>query len=272
MRDNTLKNTIRIALLMIVLFTGFGALAQEIPERPDPPRLVNDFANLLSADQQASLENKLIAFYQKTSTQIAIVSVQSLSGYEKADFSFKLAEKWGIGQKGKNNGILILVKPKLANERGEVVVAVGYGLEGVVPDAVARQTLVAQEMIPSFKQIDYFTGLDRCTDVLISLTSGEFTADQYVKSAKGKKPGSAGGFLAILIILLVVFFMGKGRDNSHHIGGSGGSFLGGMLLGSMLGGRHGGSWGEFSGGGSSGGGFGGFGGGSFGGGGAGGSW
>lgn len=275
MKYNKIKISIRSLLLFVALFFSLTSIAQdEFPARPEPPRLVNDFAGVLSAEQVASLENKLVNFYQKTSTQIAIVTMKSLSGYDPGDFSFKLSEKWGIGQKGKNNGILILVKPKLANEKGEVFVAVGYGLEAVVPDAVARQTIVSAELIPAFKQNDYFTGLDRSTDVLISLTSGEFTADQYVKTVKkGGKSGGIGGFALIMIILVIAFIFKRGGGNSHGIGSTR-SLLGGMLLGSMLGGNHGGSWGGFSGGGGSsgGGGFGGFGGGSFGGGGAGGSW
>jgi len=278
MKYNKIQLEFTFLLLLMTLFISLNLKAQnEIPARPEPPRLVNDFAGILSSEQQASLENKLDGFNQKTSTQIAIVIVKSLSGYDKADYAQKLSEAWGIGQKGKNNGILILVKPKMANERGEVYIAVGYGLEAVVPDAVARQTIVGAELLPAFKQNDYFTGLDRSTDVLISLTSGEFTAENYVKAVnKGGKSGGPGGFIVIIVILIIIFIFKRGSGNSHHIGSTP-SFLGGLLLGNMLGGRHGGSWGGFSGGGgfgggSSGGGFGGFGGGSFGGGGAGGSW
>ena len=273
MKYNKIKIQSTFLLLFVSLFFSLTLNAQEeFPVRPEPPRLVNDFAGVLSAEQVASLENKLVNFYQKTSTQIAIVTVKSISGYDKADYAQKLSEKWGIGQKGKNNGILILVKPKIGNELGEVFVAVGYGLEAVVPDAVARQAIVGAELLPAFKQNDYFTGLDKSTDVLISLTSGEFTADQYVKSVKKEGKGGIGGFALIMIILVIVFIFKRGSGNSHGIGSTQ-SFLGGMLLGNMLGGNHGGSWGGFSGGGgSSGGGFGGFGGGSFGGGGAGGSW
>jgi uncharacterized protein len=263
-----------LLLLVAILLCMTSFAQQEFPQRPEPPRLVNDFAGVLSQEQLSSLENKLVNFYQKTSTQIAIVTLKSLSGYDPSDFAFKLSEKWGIGQKGKNNGILILVKPKTATERGEVFVAVGYGLEAVVPDAVARQALVSAELIPAFKQNDYFKGLDRSSDVLIALTSGEFTADQYVKSVKkGGKSGGFGGFALIMIVLVIIFIFRRGSGNSRGLGSTG-SFLGGMLLGNMLGGSRG-SWGGFSGGdgGSSGGGdFGGFGGGSFGGGGAGGSW
>jgi uncharacterized protein len=272
MKYNKIKIKFTLLLLFAALFFSLTSKSQqEFPARPEPQRLVNDFAGLLSAEQKNLLEYKLVNFNQRTSTQIAIVTIKSIAGYDPFDYSQKLAEKWGIGQKGKNNGILILVKPKVGNERGEVYIQVGYGLEGVVPDAVAHQTLVENELIPAFKQNDYYKGLDRSTDVLISLTSGEFTADQYVKSVnKGKKSGGSGGFIVIMIVLIIVFVLRRG--NSSGSGGTG--FLGGLLLMDMLGGgRHGGSWGDFSGGGSSGGGdFGGFGGGSFGGGGAGGSW
>lgn len=278
MKYNKIKvQSAPLLFFMVLFFCLISNAQEEFPARPEPPRLVNDFAGLLSAEKQASLENKLVNFNLKTSTQIAIATVKSLSGYDPSDYAFKLSEKWGIGQKGRNNGILILVKPKIGNERGEVFVAVGYGLEAVVPDAVARQALVGAELIPAFKQNDYFTGLDHATDVLISLTSGEFTADQYVKETKKRgKSGGFGGFVFIMIILAIVFLFKKGSNNSRGIGSTG-SFLGGMFLGNMLGGRHSGSWSDFSGGGglgggSSGGGFGGFGGGSFGGGGAGGSW
>jgi uncharacterized protein len=275
MKYNKIKMHSTLLMLFVALFFSLTSNAQdEFPARPEPPRLVNDFAGVLSTEQVASLENKLVNFYQKTSTQIAIVTVKSIAGYDKADYAQKLSEKWGIGQKGKNNGILILVKPKMAQERGEVFVAVGYGLEAVVPDAVAREALVGAELIPAFKQNDYFTGLDKSTDVLISLTSGEFTADQYVKATKkGGKSGGPGGFFVIMVILIIFFIFRRRGGNSRGLGTTQ-SFLGGMLLGNMLGGNHGGSWGGFSGGGGSsgGGGFGGFGGGSFGGGGAGGSW
>ena len=283
MKNYKLKILPTLLLFVMALSFCLVSIAQEeFPARPEPPRLVNDFAGLLSSEQQSQLENKLVGFNLKTSTQISIVTVKSLSGYEKADYAFKLSEKWGIGQKGKNNGILILVKPKYDNEKGEVFVAVGYGLESVVPDAVARQTLVNKEMLPAFKQNDYFTGLDRCADVLISLTSGEFTAEQYVKSnnkeGKGRKSESNGSFIVIVIVMIIIFILKRGSNGRSHGIGSTKGILGGLLLMNMLGGnRHHGSWSDFSGGGgfgggSSGGGFGGFGGGSFGGGGAGGSW
>lgn len=266
--------SLKLALFFTLFLIAFGVRAvDEFPARPEPPSLVNDFAGLLTSSQVAALENKLDAFNQRTSTQIAIVVVKDIFGYDKGDYAFKLAEKWGIGQKGKNNGILILLKPKSDNgETGKVFIAVGYGLEGVVPDITARKTIIAAEMMPSFKANDYFTGLDRATNVLMSLTAGEFTADQYDK--KASKPSVFPGFALLVLIFFVFMIFNRNRYRTVGADGGGTSLLGSLWLLSMLGGRGGGgSWNDFSGGGgSSGGGFGGFGGGSFGGGGAGGEW
>jgi uncharacterized protein len=101
---------------LLVLFCTISinrVFSQNIPERPNPPRLVNDFAGMLKSEEVNMLEQKLVAFDDSTSTQIAIVIVPSLGGYDKADYSQRLGEKWGVGQKGKNNGVLILVKPKM---------------------------------------------------------------------------------------------------------------------------------------------------------------
>jgi uncharacterized protein len=235
---------------------------------------VNDFAGLLSGQQVAELEQKLDEFNRKTSTQIAIVIVKDLFGYEKGDYTFKLAEKWGIGQKGKNNGILIMVKPKSDDgETGKVFIAVGYGLEGAVPDITARKTIISEEILPNFKVNDYYTGLDRATTVLMALTAGEFTADQYDKRVE--KKSALPGFGLLLVVFVIFMFFNRNRYRTVGSHGGGGSLLGSLWLLSMLGGGRGhggGSWNDFSGGGGSSGGFGGFGGGSFGGGGAGGEW
>jgi uncharacterized protein len=268
---NWLKSTQLLLLFAFVLLAAFAHGADEFPVRPEPPRLVNDFAGLLSSSQADALENKLDAFNQRTSTQIAIVVVKELFGYDTGDYAFKLAEKWGIGQKGKNNGILILIKPKTeGGEKGKVFIAVGYGLEGAVPDITARKTIINAEILPAFKANDYFGGLDRATTVLMSLTAGEFTADQYDK--KVTKPKLFPGFGLLLLIFAIFMIFNRNRYRTVGASGGAGNLLGSIWLLSMLGGRGGGgSWNDFSGGGSSGG-FGGFGGGSFGGGGAGGEW
>lgn len=258
--------------VFLVLF-AFACFSQAIPDRPNPPRLVNDLANLLTDQEEQQLESELVEFDRSTTTQITIVTVPSLEGNEISDFAFKLGEKWGVGSKDKNNGIVIVFKPKVGNEKGEVFVAVGYGLEGIIPDAVANRVVVDNEMIPRFKQNDIYGGLQAGTQVLRSLAAQEYTAQEYQQKATEKKKDGGGFFIVIMIIIILIslFKGGKGRQYN-----SGGSLPFWLAMGLLSGNRGSGSFGGFSGGGGGfgggGGGFGGFGGGSFGGGGAGGSW
>jgi uncharacterized protein len=246
--------------------------SQDIPDRPNPPRLVNDFARMLKAEEVNMLEQKLVAFSDSTSTQIAIVIVPSLGGYDKADYAQRLGEKWGVGQKGRNNGVLILIKPKTADSRGEVQISTGYGVEGPIPDLTCAE-IVDREILPAFRNGDYYGGLNNATNTLISLAKREFSAADYSHRAK-KSAGKNIPFGLIIFIVFIIIAMasrGSGGSNNKHISTGGLPFW--MLMGMMNSGRgSGGSWGGFSGGGGGGGGFGGFGGGSFGGGGAGGSW
>ena len=183
-----------------------------------------------------------------------------------------MAEQWGIGQKDKDNGIVILLKPKTNESRGEVFIATGYGLEGVLPDAVVNSTVIENEMIPYFKQADYFSGLASGIKVIMEITRGEYTAEQYQQNVES----GGGSFVPFVIIMFVLIFGVFGRNRRRRFYSPGRSLPFWLAMGMMSGAgrRSSGSFGNFtSGGGSfSGGGFGGFGGGSFGGGGAGGSW
>ena len=257
---NYIKTVLLITIILIR--TGIGYAQSGIPEIPVPPRLVNDFAQILSPDQLQILESKLVALNDSTSVQIAIVIVPTLNSYEKADFAQQLGQKWGVGGSKFNNGIVVLVKPKTTSEKGEAFIATGYGVEGAIPDATASD-IVNNEMIPFFKQNDYYGGINAATDVLSSLIKGEFKAENY-----GKKKKGTSATVVLIIIIVIVFLISRNNNNHHTINrsGSGGPIF--FPLGG--GGFGGGSSGGFGGGG--GGGFGGFGGGSFGGGGAGGSW
>ncbi|MGB8490456.1 MAG: TPM domain-containing protein [Bacteroidales bacterium] len=264
-----------LAILVLTFLPVLNCISQDFPEKPVPPRLVNDFAGMLTPGEADALERKLDAYNDSTSTQIAIVIVPDLHGYAPGDYAQRLAEKWGIGQKGKNNGVLILVKPKTSeNSRGDVFIAPGYGLEGAIPDIMCGE-IIDKEIVPAFKAEKYYEGLDKATSVLMSLASGEFPPG-YGKH-KGKEAGSIVPFIVVLVIIVIILFSksNSGGSNQRHIGHKGLPLW--MLLTMMNSGRnaHSGSWGGFSGGGGfggGGGGFGGFGGGSFGGGGAGGSW
>lgn len=251
----------RILLFIAFLLIVGGIFAQDFPEPMQPRRIVNDFTGMFSKQQQAALERKLRNFNDTTSTQIAVVTVPSLHGYAANDYAQRLAEKWGIGQKGKDNGVLLLIQPKTKNEKGQVAIAVGYGLEGVVPDAIASR-IIRNEMIPAFQNGNYYSGVDKATDVLMGLTGGEYSADEY---AKRTDDGSIAWLLIPFgIIFLLPWFL---RRKHGYTTGSRGRMGGPFIWGAGLGG--GSSFGSFS---SGGGTFGGFGGGGFGGGGASGSW
>jgi uncharacterized protein len=258
-----------IALVFVIV--SFAAYSQDFPEKPVPPRLVNDYTGTLTNEQVNALERKLTGFSDSTSTQIAIVIIPDLKGYDKGDYAVRLAQKWGIGQKETNNGILILVKPKTSTSGGEIFIAPGYGLEGVIPDLICGE-IIDKEMLPSFMLNDYYGGLESATTVLMSLARGEFSANDYYNMSKGAKT-SVAPLIGLMVLLFIMMLGRSGRNKHNSISKSGLPFW--VLLGMMnsSGRSHGGSWGGFSGGGGGGGGgFGGFGGGSFGGGGAGGSW
>ena len=257
----------QVVLLAFVLLQGF-AVAQDFPPAPNPPRLVNDLTGTLSTEEVGQLEQKLLAYSDSTSTQVSIVLMGSVGPYDISDYAIQLGEKWGIGGKGKDNGILILA----AMDDRKVFITTGRGMEGVVPDALAKR-IVTDMILPNFKMQAYYQGLDQATDMIFKLASGEYKADEVLSE------GNSGG--AILLILLLVFLfviipiIKNRKDNDNHMGGRGGGvdFWTTLVLANLLGGggrsSGGGSFGDFSSGGGS---FGGFGGGSFGGGGAGGSW
>jgi uncharacterized protein len=270
------KAILNVFFTLILILTGLTcALSQDLPAKPVPPRLVNDFAGFLSPGEQNILEHKLVAFDDSTSTQITIVIVKDLKGYDKADYAQRLGEKWGIGRKQLNNGILILVKPKTADSQGDVQIAQGYGLEGAIPDPTCAQ-VVDNDILPAFRRGDYYGGLNKATTTLMALARGEYSAAQYGKNIKTSRAKSAPIGFFIVILFIMIILRSSGRSNHNNISRTGLPFW--MLMGMMNSGRnsHNGSWGGFSGGGGfgggGGGGFGGFGGGSFGGGGAGGSW
>ncbi|MDO5523082.1 MAG: TPM domain-containing protein [Bacteroidia bacterium] len=258
----------KFTILFLLFLSSLGISAQDIPEPMRPYRLVNDFANVFSSAENQALEQRLLAYNDSTSTQIYVVTVNDLGGYPASDYAFVLGEKWEIGQKGKDNGLLILIKPKVGNSRGQAFIATGYGLEGSINDAFAGR-IVRDRMIPYFQEDDYFGGVNAAVDVVIARLSGEFDPDAE----------ESGGGLPVwaIILLVVVFFIlfsviSSGGD--QHIDGRGHHRTGGgpIFFPPVSRGRGSGWGGGGFGGGGSFGGFGGGGGGSFGGGGAGGSW
>lgn len=268
----------RTALIAIlVLFTAGGVLAQ-IPSRPSPPRLVNDLAGIFTAQQTAELERRVVAFSDSTSNQIAIVTVPELYGMDKAQLAYSIGEQWGVGQKKFNNGVVILIKPKVGNSRGEAFIATGYGLEGVLTDAMSRR-IIEREMIPYFRQDNYYAGVNAALNIMMPLLSGEISSDEFAGKKEDGSIAPAIIFLFVLVIFVIIL-SAISKNGPKNMGGGNGrggkrfDAADALFLASILSaGRGGRSSGGFGGGfGGGGGGFGGFGGGSFGGGGAGGSW
>jgi uncharacterized protein len=249
-------------LLSLFILTVLAASGQKIPDPPNPPRLVNDFANVLTPDQKESLESKLVAYDDSTSIQIAVVTVQTTGDYAIEDYALKILRDWKVGNKKTNNGLVILA----AIQDHKVFIATGYGMEGSVPDITAKE-IVENEIVPNFKDNNYYRGFDEGSDAIIKAAAGEYKAPEGYNQRKDHVNGGGSIFGIIIFIAIILILIGRRGG-----GGGGGGMLP-FIIGSMLGG--GGRGGGFGGGGfggGGGGGFGGFGGGSGGGGGAGGSW
>lgn len=269
---------VKYCILFLFLSLSFGLEAKEIPPRPNPPKLVNDFAGVLNRAEVNGLERRLVAYADSTSTQIAIVIENSLEGDDVFEYSFRLAEAWGIGTAGNDNGILIYV----SIQDRKMFIHVGPGLQGVVTDGLTKQ-VIENIIKPNFRTQKYYNGLYRGTNALQEMAQGEF---KNTNPRGGRR--SAGGFpYEILIFLAIIIFfiwMNQRGDDGNDDGG--GYYRGGkydynrrsrrgggwIFFPGSFGGGGGGGFGGGGGGGFGGGGFGGFGGGGFDGGGAGGSW
>ena len=248
-------------LLLFCVVTFVQANAQDIPAKPNPPRLVNDFVMKLAPNELQSLEQKLRAYADSTSTQITVVIVKNTGDSDPYDYAIKLAKDWGVGQKDKNNGLVLL----WATETRKLRIVTGRGMEATITDAVSKR-IINTVLKPYFQAGQYYQGLDEATSEIMRRASGEFEADPQ----NGDGEGSIIPIIVIILVIIVFMYIsskkGGGRNGGRGFN-SGGGWVGPMIFSS--GGSSG--WGGSSGGGG-GGGFGGFGGGDFGGGGAGGDY
>ena len=254
-----------LALSLLLLAWSGLASAERVQDLPAPTNYVNDFAGVLSPQTQASLNALCAQVDRQAHAQIAVVTVKSLDGEPIENFATALEEKWKVGKKGTDRGLLLIFA---INDR-KYRVEVGYGLEGILPDG--RVGDIGRQMVPYLRQNDY----DGAVTVAVQQIAGVIAADAGVTLNTGPRPTYAAapqarpltlGEVVVLglVLLAVIFFLAR-------FGGSG---LLGFLIGMFMGGGGGGGWGGRGGGGGGGdgGGFGGFGGGSSGGGGASGSW
>src|SRR5476651_1660779 len=246
----------------LILYLGFllstiPALSQDIPAKSNT--LVTDYTNTLTPEEKALLERKLTVYYDSTSNQIAVVIMKTIGGADINNFTANLGRAWGVGEKGKNNGIVLLI----AKDDRKLSIQTGYGAEGAVPDA-ATHDIITNDLTPRFKNNDYYGGIDAATDDLMKLMKGEFKPDARTNNNGDDGGGFPFGAVIVIVIIVVVIIIRirGGGGGGHIIGGRGGAspfwwFLAGSALGR---GSSGSDWGGFSGGGGSsgGGGFGGF--------------
>jgi uncharacterized protein len=236
------------------VWTGAAKDSDGIPPAPNPPRLVNDFAGLLTSEQIQEKERLLVDFNDSTTNVICVVTVNDLGDYTAAEFAYEIGDRWGVrSTDDKRNGVVLLLKPR--NETsGEVYIAVGYDLEGAIPDAIAKR-IIETKMMPALRDGDYNAAIDSALAYILPLAAGEI---KEIRNDGGDD--DIGALMALLffiiaVVVVCVFLhkLGKGSGGGSHYTGS---FFPPT--------HYGGNWSDF------GGGFGGgsFGGGSFGGGGA----
>lgn len=274
-----LKHKYIIGLITLFIGLNFTKIyAQfEIPEQPKFQTSVYDYINLLSTSEKNTLEQKLIKYSDTTSTQIVIAIINSTEGENITYLGATWGEKWEIGQEKEDNGILIL----LARNDRRIAINTGKGIEHLVTDAMSRR-IIERDIIPFFKQNDYYGGLNRGVDAIFEVMTGE-----YQSTRKSNSDEFPFGVIIFLFIVFIVFLIAISKNRKGGGGRNGGNrkrdtvvdIIDTIILSNS--GRGGyrrssggfGGFGGSSGGGFSGGGFGGgFGGGSFGGGGASGGW
>lgn len=253
-------------LIIYLFFTVYCLLftaklnAQDTPAKPNPPRLVNDFVMKLSPTELQSLEQKLRGYADSTSTQITVVIVKTTGDSDPYDYAMKIAKDWGVGQAGKNNGLVLL----WATETRKLRIVTGRGMEATITDAVSKR-IINTILKPYFQAGQFYQGLDEATSEIMKRASGEFAAD-----ASSQDDGSVIPFLVIILVVIIILYL-IGRNSKGGRNGGGG-FMGGWAGPIIFSSGGSSGWGGGSSGGSGGGGFGGFGGGDFGGGGAGGDY
>jgi uncharacterized protein len=249
------------ALLFVALLSSSAFAAERIPPKPD--RYFNDYANVVSPESALRFNEQLAQFERDSSTQVVVAVYRKMeTDSDIADYTQRVAQSWGVGQKDKRNGAVLFV---FVDDR-KMFIQVGYGLEGVLPDITAFD-ITERHIKPRFKANDYEGGFAVGIDLMMKAIRGEYKGTGKTVAESSGKPESNGGCGVLFLILILILFLWTLRRRRHS--GYGYSRWGGPYLGGWTSG--GGGW---SGGGGGGGGFSGFsgGGGSFGGGGAGSSW
>lgn len=267
-----IKSFFSYILSFLLLLICEASFSQDIPARPVPPRLVNDFTSTLSKSQVNSLEQKVVNYNDTTSTQICVVLVSSLQGYSPNEYAYHIGESWGVGGED-NNGVVLLIKPK-GKEKGEVAIQVGYGIEPYLTDAACKR-IIETKMKSYLIDNDYYSAINVAIDTMIN----ELVYAKFKPAGNNAENDILILFpiIVIIVMILIIKVMGSKRGVTYTSKSNGSKLLDLWLLSTFLNNRNnrfggGSSSGGFGGGFGGGSSFGGFGGGHFGGGGASGSW
>jgi uncharacterized protein len=274
-KNTNSKGILQSLILLIVLFSSNCIFSQfTIPEKPSFQTSVYDYANVLSPEEKAQLEEKLIKYSDSTTTQIVVITIESLKNEDVSQLATKWGQTWGIGGTAKDdNGVIIL----LAKNERKIAINPGYGLEDRLTAGTGGE-IIRNIIVPEFKAGSYYQGLDKGTNAIIDVFKGKYKGER-----KQQTKGKSFPIFPIIVIVVIVLFLfsrnkGGGSGNSGNRGGGIGPSLLDVIILSSLGrggggGFGGGSSGGGFGGGGGGGGFGGgFGGGGFSGGGSSGGW
>ena len=237
--------------MLLLLMVGAGwAQAQSAPEFPALTGRVVDQANILSPQAEANLTRVLADHEQATTNQVVVVTLPNLQGYEIADYGYQLGRHWGIGQKGKDNGVLLLV----ALEERKMRIEVGYGLEGELTDA-ASSLIINRVMAPMFQQGQLEQGIIAGVGAILTVLQAEPGSLTAAATERDRSEPVALPFLVTFLFFVILMFVNVGRGRrvrryrrGIYVGG-----LGGFGGGGFGGGGFGGGGGGFGGGGASGG-------------------
>jgi len=259
-----------LKFIACLLFTQIGFAQFTIPEKPTLQTSVYDYANVLSTAEKTQLEEKLIKYSDSTTTQIVVITIESLKNENVSQLATKWAQTWGIGGNTKDdNGVIVL----LAKAEKKIAINPGYGLEDRLTAGIGGE-IIRNIIVPEVKAGSFYNGLDKGTDALFDVFEGKYKGERVKKNKDKGFP-----FLPLIVIVIIILALisrnkGGGGNSGNRNGGVGSTLLDVLILSSL--GRNmggGGFTGGSSGGGFGGGGFGGgFGGGGFSGGGSSGGW
>lgn len=180
--------------------------AQSIPDKPEPAQFINDFAKILQPQEVEQLENKLKAYNDSTSTQIVIITVKNTGGFSIENYALKLATNWGIGQKGVDNGILILI----SLEDRKIRIEIGYGIEDKITDIIANQ-LIINYLQPNFRKKQYFNGLEQCSNKIFAILKDSFRPVIFWAFWTNERVGTYGLYFFIILTSIYYNFLQKKR-------------------------------------------------------------